>query len=65
MFLKRKQCGKVKACGCADLCKQRAYVATHDAASPTKSNEVVYIPRIIDAYEKQNVAIIDIPRLFM
>ena len=35
MFLKRKRCGKIKGCGCADGRKQRAYIAKEDSTAPT------------------------------
>jgi hypothetical protein len=32
MFLKKKRCGKIKGCGCADGCKQREYLSKEDVS---------------------------------
>jgi hypothetical protein len=65
MFLKRKRCGKVKARGCADGRKQRAYIPRERAASPTVSTEAIFITALIDAMERREVAVIDVPGAFM
>ncbi len=65
MFLKRKRCGKVKARGCADGRKQRKYIRPEDAASPTVSTEAIFMTALIDAYEKREVAVMDVPGAFM
>ena len=65
MFLKRKRCGRVKGRGCADGRKQRAYTAREDATSPTVSVEAIFLTAVIDAYERREVAIIDLPGAFM
>jgi hypothetical protein len=65
MFLKRKRCGKVKARGCADGRKQRAYIAREDAASPTVATESIFLTCVIDALEGRDVAVIDVPGAFM
>ena len=41
MFLKRKRCGKIKGCRCADGRKHRAYIAKEDSTAPTVSTEAV------------------------
>eukprot|EP00934_Nitzschia_sp_Nitz4_P008823 Nitzschia sp. Nitz4//scaffold544_size3429//46//666//NITZ4_009268-RA/size3429-processed-gene-0.4-mRNA-1//-1//CDS//3329554276//8813//frame0 len=64
-FLKRKRCGKVKARGCADGRPQRAYIQKEDAASPTVSNEAVFITAVIDGAEGRHVAVVDVPGAFM
>ena len=51
MFLKRKHCGKIKRCGCADGWKQREYIAKEESAAPTVSTEAVFLTAIIDALE--------------
>jgi hypothetical protein len=43
MFLKQKRCGKIKARGCADGRKQRAYTAKEDASLPTVAIESVLL----------------------
>ena len=65
MFLKRKRCGKVKARGCADGRKQRKYTAKESSTSPTVSSEAVFLTAMMDAMEKCNVAVVDIPGAFM
>jgi hypothetical protein len=65
MFLKRKPCGKVKGCGCADGHKQRWYIDQADAASPTIATEAVFLMAVINALEGREVAIINIPGAFM
>jgi Reverse transcriptase (RNA-dependent DNA polymerase) len=65
MFLKRKRCGKVKARGCADGRKQRDYISSEDAASPTVATEAVFITAVIDGMENREVAVVDVPGAFM
>jgi hypothetical protein len=65
MFLKRKRCGRVKGRGCADGRTQRAYISREDATSPTVSTEAVFLTAVIDAFERRDVAIIDLPGAFM
>ena len=65
MFLKRKRCGKIKGRGCADGRKQRSFIDKADSASPTVSTDAVFFTAIIDAIERRDVAIIDIPGAFM
>ena len=65
MFLKRKRCGKIKGRGCADGRKQRAFIAKEDASLPTVATEAVFMTAILDAMERREVAVIDIPGAFM
>ena len=65
MFLKRKRNGKIKGRGCADGRKQRGHIAKEDTVSPTVSTEAVFITAIVDAMEKREVAVVDIPGAFM
>ena len=65
MFLKRKQCGKIKARGCADGRKQRGKIPHEDTTSPTMSTEAVFLTAMIDALEDRDIAVIDIPGAFM
>jgi hypothetical protein len=37
MYLKQKHYRKIKGCGCADCCKQQAYVMKEDSSSVTVS----------------------------
>ena len=45
--------------------KQRDYISKEDASSPTVSTESVLLSCIIDAEEKRDVAVIDIPNAFV
>ena len=65
MFLKRKRCGRVKGRGCADERKQRAWIDPEDATAPTMSTEAVLLTAVIDAMERREVAVVDIPGAFM
>ena len=65
MFLKRKRCGKIKGCGCADGRKQRAYIAKEDSTAPTVSTEAVFLTAGIDALENRDVAVLNVPGAFM
>ena len=65
MFLKEKRCGKVKAWGCADGCKQRLYKSKDETSSPTMNVEALFITCLIDAMEGSEVMTCDIPGAFM
>ena len=65
MFLKKKQCGKIKGRGCADGRKQRAYITKEESTSPTISTEAVFLTAVVDAWEHRKVAVLDVPRAFM
>jgi hypothetical protein len=65
MFLQRKRCGAVKGRGCAAGRPQRRYIAREDASSPTVATESVFLTALIDAEENREVAVVDIPGVFM
>ena len=65
MFLKRKHCGRIKGRGCADGCKQRAYITKEDSTAPTVRTEAVFLTAVIDAMEGRNVVVLDVPGAFM
>ena len=65
MFLKKKRCGTIKGHGCADGCKQRAYITKEESTSPTISTEAVFLMAVIDAWENRKVAVLDVPGAFM
>jgi len=65
MFLKEKKDGTVKARACADGRKQRETTAEEDAASPTVSIESFFMTCAIEASEKKDVAIMDLPGAFL
>jgi len=51
MFLKKKRCGKIKARGCTDGQKQRAYLSKEETSSPMVSTEALFLTCVIDAEE--------------
>lgn len=65
MFLKQKRTGEIKARGCADGRPQRQYINKEDASSPTVATESVFITSVIDAFERREVATVDVPGAFM
>ena len=65
MFLKRKHCGKIKGHGCADGRKQRAYITKEESTAPTVSTKAVFLTAVIDAMERRNVVVLDVPGAFM
>ena len=65
IFLTEKRDGTIKARQCADGRKQRKYTDKSDSASPTVSNEAIFITCAIDAKEGRDVAIIDLPGAFL
>jgi hypothetical protein len=65
MFLKEKQCGKLKGRGCADGRSQRDYMTKEDTSSPTVATKALMLSCMIDATEHRDVATCDIPGAFM
>ena len=65
MFLKKKRCGTIKGRGCADGCKQRAYITKEQSTSPTISTEAVFLTAMVDAWGNRKVAVLDVPGAFM
>jgi hypothetical protein len=65
MFLKRIQCGKIKARGCADGRPQREYISKDESSSPTVSIYALMTSCFIDAIEGRKVATCDIPGAFL
>jgi Reverse transcriptase (RNA-dependent DNA polymerase) len=65
MFLKENTDGSIKGRGCADGRPQRAYIPKEDATSPTVRNESTMLTATIDAYERRDVATVDLPGAFM
>jgi hypothetical protein len=56
MFLNEKRDGVIKGRGCADGCKQRAFIEKEQASSPTVSLEALLLTCVIDALEKRYIA---------
>ena len=44
---------------------QREYLTKEDASSPTVSTQAVLLTSIVDAHERRDVAVIDIPNAFI
>ena len=65
MTIKQKNDDTIKARGCADGRKQRAWISKDDASFPTPAPESVYISCAIDAKEERDTATLDIPGMFL
>ena len=65
MYLKEKRDGRIKGRGCADGRKQRAYIHKAEASSPTATLQGIMLTCMIDAYERRDVATVDIPGAFL
>ena len=65
MFLKQKRSGSIKGRGCADGGPQRVYKSKAETSSPTAAIELVFITGLIDAQERRDVAVVDIPGVFL
>jgi hypothetical protein len=65
VFLKAKIHGSIKGRACADSRKQREGSTKSDATSPTLALESVLITATIDAFEKREVAIMDVPGAYL
>ena len=65
LFLKLKRDGTVKGRTVAGGNKQRDYISKEEASSPTVSSEAVLLTCIVDALERRDVAVIDIPNAFI
>jgi hypothetical protein len=65
MYLKEKRDGKIKGRGCADGRSQRVYTSKSETSSPTCSLAGLIITCVIDAFEKRNVATVDLPGAFL
>jgi len=67
MFLKEKQCRKVKVKGraCINGAPQRAYIPKEEAASPTVLTESTFITASIAAHEHRKIRCYNIPSAFV
>ena len=65
MFIVKKRDGKMKARKVAGGNTQRDYLTKEDASSPTVSTQAVLLTSIVDAHERRDVAVIDIPNAFI
>jgi hypothetical protein len=65
MFLQEKRDGSIKGRACADVRKQREGSTKTDATSPTVALKSVLITATIDAFDKREVSIIDVPGAYL
>ena len=65
-LIKKKRCGKLKGRTCADGSKQKRYLKHGETiSSPTVSLEAIVGTLLIDANEKRDVAIFDVPGAYL
>ena len=64
-FVVKKRSGDTKARLVAGGDKQRDYLTKEDSSSPTVATESVMLTSIVDAADKRDAAIIDIPNAFI
>jgi hypothetical protein len=65
IFVEKKQDGKIKARKVVGGNKQRDYITKEDVSFPTVSTKVVMLTYVIGALEDQDIAVIDIPNVFI
>jgi len=65
IFVKQKRDGKIKAQKVISGNKQRDYIAKEDASYPTVLAETVMLMCVIDVCEERDVAVVDIPKVFV
>ena len=65
MYLKEKRDGKVKGRGCVNRQSQRLYTHRIEASSSTPALTAIMLTSTIDAFEKRDVATVDIPGAFL
>ena len=65
LFLVEKRDGTIKARHCANGSVQRNWISSEDTASPTVYTESVLLSAVIDAEERRDVAVSDVPNAFI
>ena len=65
LFLKEKQCGKIKGRACINGAPQQVYIPKEEAASPTVSTKSMFITAAIAASEGRYVRCYDVPSAFV
>jgi hypothetical protein len=63
MFIVRKRSAETKARLVGNGNKQSDYFSKEDSSSPTTATESVLLTSIVNAAEKRDVAIVDIPHV--
>ncbi len=64
-FLKEKRDSQVRGRVCADSCKERDEFSQVEAASPTVTNESVFLTGVIDTKENRDIATVDITGAYL
>jgi Reverse transcriptase (RNA-dependent DNA polymerase)/Zinc knuckle len=64
-LIKEKRDGKIKGRTCADGSSQRALYPREETASPTMSNEALFLSLMIDAKEHRDVGIADVQGAYL
>ena len=65
LFLVEKRDGTIKSRHCANGSVQRNWISSENTASPTVYTESVLLSAIIDAEERRDVAVSDVPNAFI
>jgi hypothetical protein len=65
MFIGQKRTGEIKARMVAGGNTQRGHVTKEESSSPTVSTKAVLLTLIVDAHKGRDVAVIDIPNVFI
>ena len=65
MFLKNNINGAIKGRGCADSRPQQVYKTKEEMSSPTACIKSIFITAIMEAKEKRDVAVVNIPGAFL
>ena len=65
-LIAQKRCGRIKGRTCANGSRQRRFLREDESfASPTASLEAIMTTLMIDAYEKRDVAVADVPGAYL
>ena len=65
MYLTEKRNGDIKGRGCVDGRKQRVYMTKEKTSSPTVTTEAIMLTAGIDAKERRDMAMSDMPGAFL
>ena len=65
IFLMEKDMGEVKGRTCMNGAPQREYIRKEDDTSPTVATDSVFLTGAVDAYQKRDVAFIELPGVFL
>ena len=65
IFLKYKQCGKIKTRGYTDNRSQREYITKLELNSPCVKTEALFLSCLVDAFENRCMVVADIPAAYL